>query len=240
MTETHSIYSVIGSPLILGTVSLICCMAFFGLAIHYDWIEDLAPRAANRPKAVMKNSILSNINDSSKYKNKHKIYVYPIAWIKWAYNLTYRQCINGIPGTGTRNDGWSGPLLKINLDAVILLKFHTLLFKIAVLVAVLCLFILIPINTTAGCDVELFGNGTCTQHENKRHGFYKTTIANIPNKIVSSVLPILFMFYCSIFFVMYNTVLYCTALLYFTLLNGNYNALSISVSINLLITTRTY
>jgi len=190
-----SISSVIGTPLLLGMASLFVCMAFFGLAIHFDWIEDLAPRAANRPKAVMKNSITSNITHS----HKNKLYFYPIAWITWAYNLTYRQCIFGIPGTGTRKDGWDGPLLKTNLDAVILLKFHTLLFKIGVLVAVLCLFILIPVNTTAGCDVGTFGEGTCKQH-NDIMGFQKTTIANIPAKIVSVC--------CSLYCVIYIICLF--------------------------------
>jgi hypothetical protein len=156
-------------------------MFFFALAIHFECIEDLAPRAANRPKAVMKNAILHGFSE----EHKHKIYLYPFAWIVWAYNLTYKQCIEGIPGTGTRKNGWEGPLLKTNLDAVILLKFHTLLFKIALLVAVLCMFVLIPVNMTAGCDVKTFGIGTCATHESKS-GFIQTTISNIPDKIVSS------------------------------------------------------
>lgn len=177
-----SIIRVVGIPMLLGVVSLGVCMAFYALAIHFEWTENLAPRAANRPKAVMKNAILYKI--SEKYKNK--IYVYPIAWIIWAYNLTYKQCIVGIPGTGTRKLGWEGPLLKTNLDAVILLKFHTLLFKIALLVAFLCIFVLLPLNMYAVCDDDVFGIGTCKTH-NQTVGFARTTIVNIPDKIYNNL-----------------------------------------------------
>jgi len=158
-------------------------MIFFGLAIHFDWVEDLSPRAANRPKSVMKNSLLRGIPN---HKHRDKFYFYPIAWLIWSYKLTYRDCLLGIPGTGTRKNGWEGPLLKTNLDAVILLKFHTLLFKIAVLVAVLCTVIILPVNYTAGCNSETLGVGTCTLHEAQSVGFVRTTIAHVPDKIYNN------------------------------------------------------
>lgn len=171
---------VVGSSIYLGIVSLVLCMLFFSLAIHNEWIEDLAPRAANRPREVMKNAILFNLTSV----HKNKVWYYPIAWIIWAYNLTYKECIFGIPGTGTRRNGWEGPLLKTNLDAVILMKYHTLLFKISVMVAALCLFVLLPVNVTSVCDPETFGEFICTEHGNASIGFTKTTFANIPDKRV--------------------------------------------------------
>ena len=180
--DTQTIQSVVGNPVMFGAIFLLICMIFFSVAIHYEWNDELAPRAANRPKAVMKNAILHGFSD----RYKDKIYIYPFAWIVWSYNLTYKQCLSGIPGTGTRKDGWEGPLLKTNLDAVILLKFHTLVFKIGLLVAALCLIVILPVNTTAGCDPAVFGSGTCAQHD-KLSGFVRTTIANIPDKVVSSL-----------------------------------------------------
>jgi hypothetical protein len=205
-TDSQSIQSVVGNPSILGAAWLGFCMIFYALAIYFEWIEDLAPRAANRPKAIMKNAILHGFSE----KHRNKIYLYPFAWIMWAYNLTYKQCLVGIPGTGTRKNGWEGPLLKTNLDAVILLKFHTLLFKIALLVAFLCMFVLIPVNVTVGCDVEMLGMGTCAVH-NSRSGFIQTTISNIPDKIVSlkrneTVLPFPSVLRCLAFFLFSNSL----------------------------------
>ena len=39
-------------------------------------------------------------------------------------NLSYDRMLRGIPGTGTRDGGMSGQLLAVNLDAIILFKFH--------------------------------------------------------------------------------------------------------------------
>jgi len=163
-----------------GIFSLVASMVFFALAIHFEWIDDLVPRIANRPKAIVRNVIQSSL--SEKYKNK--IYMYPFAWILWSYHLTYKQCIAGIPGTGTRKEGREGPLLKLNIDGIILLKFHTLMFKIGVLVAILCLVIILPINATASCDVDVFGVGTCKLAKGTTN-FERTTIAHIPDSFVS-------------------------------------------------------
>ncbi len=180
--ESQTIFSVVCAPSILGAISILCCTVFFAFAIHYEWIDDLAPRAANRPKAVMKNAILHGIPE----RFQNKIYVYPFALLHWAYNLTYKDFLQGIPGTGTRKNGEEGPLLKTNLDSVIFLKYHTLLFKIGLLVGFLCLFVLLPVNITARCDPNEFGLGTCAVVANQT-GFVQTTIAHIPDKIVRSV-----------------------------------------------------
>jgi len=45
-------------------------------------------------------------------------------WIPWSLSLSYDQLLNGIPGTGTRKDGMEGSMLKVNLDGIILLRFH--------------------------------------------------------------------------------------------------------------------
>ena len=173
--------SALGSILIT-----VVCLLIFGLAIHKNWNDNLTPRAANLPKDVLKNALLyyhnQNKNKTNKYMDKLTSF-YPTALIVWSYNLTYKQCLQGIPGTGTRNKGWDGPLLKVNLDGVILLKYHTLLFKISLLVAMLCTFVLLPIYATATCDPDTFGYGTCKVHiETDTMAFRKTTISNIPDK----------------------------------------------------------
>jgi hypothetical protein len=175
-------------PSLLSVIVTAVCLLLFGLAIHKNWNDDLAPRAANLPKDVLKNVLLyyhnQNKNKTNKYMDKLTSF-YPTAFIIWSYNLTYKQCLQGIPGTGTRNKGWDGPLLKVNLDGVILLKYHTLLFKISLLVAILCTFVLIPVYATAACDPDIFGVGICKVHDGSSFNamaFRRTTISNIPDK----------------------------------------------------------
>jgi hypothetical protein len=54
-------------------------------------------------------------------------------WIPWTLSLSYDQLLNGVPGTGTRKGGMEGSLLKVNLDGIILLRFHGELFIIIIL-----------------------------------------------------------------------------------------------------------
>eukprot|EP00535_Pseudo-nitzschia_heimii_P006203 CAMPEP_0197187098 /NCGR_PEP_ID=MMETSP1423-20130617/15235_1 /TAXON_ID=476441 /ORGANISM="Pseudo-nitzschia heimii, Strain UNC1101" /LENGTH=1014 /DNA_ID=CAMNT_0042638587 /DNA_START=252 /DNA_END=3293 /DNA_ORIENTATION=+ len=179
--DDSSIFNVVGRPILLGALSLLFCMIFFVCAVHYEWTYDLAPRCANRPKAVIKNAILADVPE----KYRTNCFIYPVAWIIWSYKLTYKKLIVGIPGTGTRKDGWEGPLLKTNVDAVVLLKFHTLLFKISVLVAFLCMFVIIPVNISAYCDENVFGMRTCLALRNNTN-FIKTTVANVPSKFYNN------------------------------------------------------
>ena len=45
-------------------------------------------------------------------------------WMFWIMGLSYQQLLEGVPGTGTRKDGMAGSMLKINLDGIVLLRFH--------------------------------------------------------------------------------------------------------------------
>ncbi len=45
-------------------------------------------------------------------------------WIPWTLSFSYDQLLKGIPGTGTRKNGMEGSMLKVNLDGIILLRFH--------------------------------------------------------------------------------------------------------------------
>ncbi len=45
-------------------------------------------------------------------------------WIPWTLSLSYEQLLQGVPGTGTRKNGMEGSMLKVNLDGIVLLRFH--------------------------------------------------------------------------------------------------------------------
>jgi hypothetical protein len=45
-------------------------------------------------------------------------------WIPWTLSISYDQLLRGVPGTGTRKGGMEGSLLRVNLDGIILLRFH--------------------------------------------------------------------------------------------------------------------
>jgi hypothetical protein len=47
-----------------------------------------------------------------------------LGWIPWTLHLSYDRMLRGIPGTGTRDGGMGGKLLGVNLDAVVLFRFH--------------------------------------------------------------------------------------------------------------------
>lgn len=170
-----NLFKLVGVPTLLSLLVITLSLLFFGLAVHKGWSEDLAPRSANRPKAVMKNALL--------YDNS--VTFLPVALISWAYHLTLKECIMGVKGTGCRNNGFDGNLLTVNLDGIILMKYQTLLFKVSVLVAGLCTIILLPVYKTASCDNEIFGTDSCLAYNNIT-GFRELTIENIPNKVVSS------------------------------------------------------
>lgn len=177
-TGDESLMQLVGVPVVGGLIFFSLVTLFFGLAIQNGWTDDLAPRVANRPKQVVKNAMLYHCKENSWATSK---FWYPVAWITWAYKLTYKECLLGIPGTGTRKNGWEGPLLKTNLDAVILMKFHGFLFKVAVLAAFLFTFVVLPLYLTTPCDVEVLGAGTCLARDRTASSlFLKTTLANIP------------------------------------------------------------
>ena len=112
---------------------------------------------------------------------------YCLSWIPWALNLTYAEMLEGIDGTGTRDNGWSGSKLRCNLDGIILIKFVNLCLKVAVLATVLCLGIVLPVNFTAQCVPGIYddfdeGQKFCN-NITQLTTFEKTTFANIPDLV---------------------------------------------------------
>ena len=88
--------------------------------------------------------------------------------------------MRGIPGTGTRNQGRSGPLLKTNLDGIINLRFHVLCLKVSWVSTVLCMGMLLPLNLTATCNPETIATSMC-EEVNSLTDFERTTLAHIPS-----------------------------------------------------------
>lgn len=169
----------------IGGAGLAFSLIFFGFVLYMECNKDLTPRIANRPKGVLKRAIFHHL---PAWMNTP--FFYPVAWIGWAYQLTYTECYNGIPGTGTRKDGKEGPLLTCNLDTIIMMRYHALLFKVGVLVFVLCTFVILPVNTTADCDPQIFRSETCEKREIAVNNsfFAYTTIDNIPDKVFNNTI----------------------------------------------------
>lgn len=52
-----------------------------------------------------------------------------LGWICWTMSLSYEQMFKGVLGTGTRKNGLEGKMLNVNLDNIVLLRFHGKVFN---------------------------------------------------------------------------------------------------------------
>ncbi|KAG7350665.1 protein of unknown function DUF221-domain containing protein [Nitzschia inconspicua] len=152
--------------LTVGVAALFCgtALAGFSMAVQCEANGLLAPRTYARPKQVLKNILKRPFS---------------LRWISWALNLTYLEMLQGIPGTGTRNKGWSGLKLKANLDGIVLLKYHSLCLKVSIFATLLCLTIILPIYKTATCNPDISGMTMCS-NMTRLTDFENTTLAHIP------------------------------------------------------------
>ena len=96
MATLSQVYTTLG----IGAGVTVGCYLVFGAAVRYEGNKDLTPRAWSRPRAVLKN-VLSP--------------PYCVSWMTWSLSQRYVDLLAGIPGTGTRLNGWSGPTLRTNL-----------------------------------------------------------------------------------------------------------------------------
>ena len=157
--------------------SAVACLstALFGCAVLKRSVY-IAPRATARPRDVIYNP---NPTDKSQKRGGPTF-----GWISWVLNLTYDTMLKGVPGTGTRNGGLSGALLKVNLDGIILLRYHALLRRITFFAAFLFIVILLPIYITSQCWQsstqaeydQCFPNAT---NLTALTNYERTTIANV-------------------------------------------------------------
>ena len=107
-------------------------------------------------------------------------------WIPWTLALSYDQMLRGVPGTGTRRRGLDGSMLRVNLDAIVLFRFHAICLRVAVVATILCIGIVLPLNLTARChnitndptDPEY--DPQCFSADYTLTDYERTTLKNIP------------------------------------------------------------
>jgi hypothetical protein len=105
----------IGFTMVGGSAVMLVSFAAFGIAVRSRSVF-IAPRCTARPRDT-----IFNPSPKSVFQNRGS----PMfGWISWCNNLTYDQLLRGVPGTGTRKGGLQGSLLKVNLDGIVLLRYH--------------------------------------------------------------------------------------------------------------------
>jgi Late exocytosis, associated with Golgi transport len=137
----------IGFAVVFGATVFTASSIAFGCAIRKHSVF-VSPRCIARPKQVIYNphAVPGSAQDRSSY------YCFPsIGWIPWVLSIPYDTMLKGVPGTGTREGGMSGCMLKLGLDAVVLLRFHVVGLKLSALATVLLLLIMLPIYKTSVC-----------------------------------------------------------------------------------------
>ncbi len=106
-----------------------------------------------------------------------------LGWILWVMRLTYDTMLRGVPGTGTRDGGLSGALLKVNLDGIVLLRFHHLCLRVCSLACFLYLVVVLPIYATTQCS-RIGGDFDSSRCEGRSYNltdYQQLTLANIPS-----------------------------------------------------------
>jgi hypothetical protein len=167
-------FQSLGITLAVGSAGGVLGIALFGMAIR-ERSNYVAPRATARPKNVIWNPN-PHLPEASEQNRGNPT----LGWVPWVMRLTYAQMLAGVPGTGTRHGGLSGSFLKINLDAVILLRFHALCRRVTTLATVLCLGVLLPLYYTAQCyEADLTNEERCDPDTYNLTDYERTTIANV-------------------------------------------------------------
>jgi len=168
---------------LVGSMSVFCVsIVLFGTAVKRQ-NKFIAARCAARPPTVIYNP--SPYRDPCQNRGNPTF-----GWIPWTMGLTYETMLRGVPGTGTRNDGLSGALLKVNLDGIILLRFHHLCLRVCLRACILYLLVILPIYATTQC--RRFGetkddDSACLQEDffTDEYSYDRLTLANIPVLISS-------------------------------------------------------
>lgn len=172
MTTLQSIgFSIAG-----GTAVLVISISFYGLAVAYRH-PFIAPRAAARPPDVIYNH--HPTHDSQKRGNPF------FGWIPWVLSLPYDTLLKGVPGTGTREGGLSGSMLRLNLDGIVLLRFHALCQRVSTVASALLLIVVMPMYISGQCYRVSEQDATkypgCASLQYNLTNYEKTTIANVPS-----------------------------------------------------------
>lgn len=161
----------IGFTVIAGLCGFAVCILCFGRAVKRQ-SPYIAARCVARPKTV-----IYNPNPSHPCQDRGNVY---LGWIPWVMTLTYSSMLSGVQGTGTRDGGLSGLMLKVNLDGIVLMRFHHLCLRVSCLAVVLYILIVLPVFKTAQCSVVggTFDPDVC--FEQNVTDYMRFTIGNVP------------------------------------------------------------
>jgi hypothetical protein len=146
-------------------------LGFFSIAVVRRNIF-VAGRCVARPRDV-----IYNPNPKHSCQDRGRTV---FGWMAWAMSLTYDTMLNGVPGTGTRDGGLQGQLLKVNLDGIVLLRFHHLGLRVCFLATILNLAVVLPLYSTAQCSKVRgdFYSPECQEYN--LTDYQRLTLANIP------------------------------------------------------------
>ena len=148
-------------------------LAMFGCAV-VKRSTFVAARCEARPR-----NVIYNPDPSDKCQARGNT---PFGWLKWAMRLTYDTMLSGVPGTGTRQGGLKGALLKVNLDGIVLLRFHHLALRICTLATILYLTIVLPVFYTSECVLleDGFPSSECISTQSNLTDYQRLTLSSIP------------------------------------------------------------
>ena len=203
-TTTATSLESIGFTMVGAGSMCLLSFAVFGCAVRTRASWWIAPRATARPDAVVYNPSSSDIQ----YRGNPWT-----GWIPWTLSLDYSTLLRGVPGTGTRKNGKEGSLLQVNLDGIVLLRFHALGLRVSALATVLCICVLMPLYWTGGCYEDADYLGGCVAYTSGNNdpsssviilntepnqtetpssspgltNYERTTIANLPADLRSGV-----------------------------------------------------
>lgn len=184
----------------IGCIILAITLFLFAIAIRCRSTH-IAPRTEARPRNVIYNvdankktnvsnstnsNNCSNDNDYEQQQVQNRGNPFCLGWIGWIMKLSYHTMLQGVPGTGTRNNGLDGSMLRVNLDNIVILRFHSLCLRIAIAAMLIYCGCVWPIYITARCfeypfavDGTISSNCTDKKFYNLTN-YQRLTLANIP------------------------------------------------------------
>jgi len=172
----------LGVTLAVGCVVLVVTVLLFAGALRLR-ITHIAPRCEARPRNVI-------FNDAASHPDQNRGNPFLLGWVWWSFSLSYHTMMMGVPGTGTRHDGLAGSMLKVNLDNIVLLRFHALALRIAFFAMCTYCGIVLPVYMTTTCDAAatattadgvIIQNCTSDTGYNVTTRYEQMTLANVPS-----------------------------------------------------------
>lgn len=146
MTTLQAIgFTLAGGGAVLATAYTAFTVAIYRRAVY------IAPRATARPRNVIYHR--GARPGHGQYRGNLLF-----GWILWVMRLDYTTLLRGVPGTGTRDGGVEGHLLRVTLDGIVLLRFHALGRKVSGVAAALCCLLLLPLYLSAPCLPDFYAD----------------------------------------------------------------------------------